>query len=277
MIKLNGELSVFSRFPNNETKVGKILNSMIKNKAFFKYEDDQDLFNLMLLKKYLDANDNRFSRSELIISYMPYSRMDRSEDDSPFTLKYVADFINDLKFDKVTVVEPHSDVTPALLNNVKVKFVTPDLIDSVKKDVGFDDENDCLMFPDAGATKRYSVGEGVNVVYGNKKRDFKTGEITHFELYGDVNAAGKKVIIVDDMSSFGGTFVKAAKALREQGFTEIYLLVAHAENSIFAGSLFDNIDKIFTTDSLLTEQDHWQNKKFKSQLKIFSLEELLNV
>ena len=54
----------------------------------------------------------------LIIPYMPYSRMDRTEGHTVFTLKYFANIINGLGFNKITVCEPHSDVTPALLNGM---------------------------------------------------------------------------------------------------------------------------------------------------------------
>lgn len=46
--------------------------------------------------------------------------MDRVKNpDEVFTLKYFCEFINDLKFDVVYVNDPHSDVSMALLNNVK--------------------------------------------------------------------------------------------------------------------------------------------------------------
>jgi ribose-phosphate pyrophosphokinase len=277
MLILNNQIIEFEKFPNGETQLIKdgIKGSQyVSNKVSFKYEDDSDLIKLMLLKNYL--NDLKFDYVDLLIYYMPYSRMDRSENNSPFTLKYVSNFINGLGFSEITVIEPHSDVTPALLNNVKVKYINFDLLPLVMEEVEFDKENDYLFFPDAGASKRYHDLKGFKQLVGHKDRDFKTGEIKSLKVVGDIEGDSNKVIIIDDLSSYGGTFVHSSKALKNLGFKEVYLLVAHAENSIFKGQLFDYVDKVFTTDSILTEHNHWHNKKFESKLKIYEVEELMN-
>lgn len=280
MISVNGREVKFEKFPNGETRM---ITDSIKNDWYyivdFKYEDDSDLIKLMFVKKYVDnmKTGELVRRISLTIFYMPYSRMDRSEEGSPFTLKYVTEFINGLNFDYVTVVEPHSDVTTALLDNVEAQFINFRLLPKVMKEVNFDVDNDYIMFPDLGASRRYKSLDTQNILIGHKVRDFKTGQINSLDLIGEVPLAkdGRKVIIVDDLSSYGGTFVHSAKKLREEGFEEIYLLVAHAENSIFKGELFNHIDKLFTTDSILTEQNNWENKKFEKQLKIYKIFEVL--
>lgn len=60
------------------------------------------------------------------------------------------------------------------------------------------------------------------------------------------------------------------------GFEEVYLLVVHAENSVFKKELFNHIDKLFTTDSIISEQDHWNNLKLKDKLHVFKLEDYVN-
>jgi ribose-phosphate pyrophosphokinase len=142
-------------------------------------------------------------------------------------------------------------------------------------EVKFNKNVDYLVFPDAGASKRYSSLKGFHTLVGHKHRDFETGEIKSLDIIGSFNKVGKKAIIVDDLSSYGGTFVKTSEALKSRGIEEIYLLVAHAENSIFKGKLFENINKVFTTDSILTEQNNSENEKFKSQLKIYDIEGVL--
>lgn len=289
MIKINDRLVEFKTFPNGETLLVKesLQNSIHENKEnaiHFKYESDADLIKLMFVKNHIDSLTGLFNmKFALYIYYMPYSRMDRSEDLSPFTLKHVAKLINDLNFNQVFVIEPHSDVTPAVLDRAESVFVNFDLIEKVKEEVGFDENEDYIMFPDAGASKRYSKMKAKNVAIGHKERDFETGKITGFNLIlNNGLATGNKVIIVDDMTSYGGTFVHSAKALAEKGFDEIYLLVAHAENSVLHGNpttgvnLFDHITKLFTTDSLITEQGNWEYQKFAPKLKIYSLEDYVN-
>ncbi|WP_371410263.1 ribose-phosphate pyrophosphokinase [Priestia megaterium] len=246
------------------------------NTVEFKFESDEDLLKLQFVKRYIDSLRTTVSRVELVIYYMPYSRMDRSEGGSPFTLKYVTEFINSLDFEKITVIEPHSDVTMALLDRAEPLYVTFDLLPTVMKEVGFDESVDYVVFPDAGASKRYSkIGDFCTLV-GHKDRDFATGKIQGLELIGINNRAGEKAVIVDDLSSYGGTFVATSKELRKMGVKEVYLLVAHAENSVFKGELFDHIDRLFTTDSIMSEQNKWENRKFDSKLKVYEVSNLIH-
>jgi ribose-phosphate pyrophosphokinase len=278
MISLNGEFEIkFESFPNGESK---LLTEGIEdnldetmNVIYFKYENDGDLIRLMFIKHYLDYHE---VPTDLVISYMPYSRMDRSEDYSPFSLKYIADFINNLNFNKVLIVEPHSDVTPAIIHRSIPYYINFDLLPKVEKEIGFDREQDYLFFPDAGAQKRYHNLRGYKQLVGFKDRDWETGEIKSLEVVGlkEPCPSIKKVLIVDDLSSYGGTFIHSGEKLKELGFEEIYLLVAHAENSIFERRLLqDNspITKVFTTDSILTKHTDWANKKYESKLKVYEV------
>jgi len=258
MIKLNGTVLHFTKFPNGETKMNE--TQIIRevgdyNNVFLTYEDDSDLIRLMLVRMYLG---NLGVCSQLSISYMPYSRMDRSKDNSAFTLQYVADFINALKFDAVTIFEPHSDVTPALINNCRVTYPSIEILGRVKKEIGFDEFHDVIYLPDSGAEKRYSSMITVrNSVVGIKHRNFETGRIERLQIVGDVPYKNFKAIMVDDLCSYGGTFVLGAKALQEAGASEIYLVVTHCENSIYDGEVFENdlIDKVFTTDSIIRKDE----------------------
>jgi|LakMenEpi03Aug12_release.lakeMendotaPanAssembly.Ray.scaffolds.fasta_scaffold513518_2 ribose-phosphate pyrophosphokinase len=57
----------------------------------------------------------------LKIPYFPAARQDRvCNVGEPLSVKVYADLINAMKFDRVVVFDPHSDVTPALINNVEV-------------------------------------------------------------------------------------------------------------------------------------------------------------
>src|SRR5437764_9384910 len=169
---------------------------------------------MMFLKNYLDHYS---IRNTLIIYYMPYSRMDRSEGGSPFTLKYVANFINSLKFNSIQVIEPHSDVTCAVLDNATPNYINYNLLFDVMKQVRFEPNHDSIVFPDSGAQKRYSNLKFKHTLIGNKKRDFETGRITSLDIIGEVGKIGNKAIIVDDLSSYGGTFIMTAETLRKKG------------------------------------------------------------
>ena len=274
MIKLNHKEVEFKQFPNNETYFNhnelKMTNDI--QKLYFKYENDSDLIKLMMLKNYLD--DMLYDDTVLFVSYMPYSRMDRSENNSPFTLKYISNFINQLNFRAVVVVEPHSDVTPALLNKCLPKFINFELITKVMDEIDFHFEKDYVFFPDAGAQKRYATMKGFKQLVGYKHRNFETGKIEYLKVVGDAEVTkDSKALIVDDLSSRGGTFMHSAKALKDMGFKEVHLLVAHAEETILFGEIpeSDLIDSVFTTDTIISRgMDGYKNK-----FKIYDIEELL--
>jgi ribose-phosphate pyrophosphokinase len=283
MIKVNGKEVEFIQFPNGETKL--VEESIEKGVALmfpkisFKYQDDSDLIKLMFVKNYLDSLGG-IGGETLTIYYMPYSRMDRSENNSAFTLKYIANFINYLNFERVRVVEPHSDVTPALINNVKPLYIGFDLLPIVMDSIGFNKNKDYIFFPDAGAGKRYASLKGFKQLVGHKHRDFQTGEIKSLKVVGELPEfpENSKVLIVDDLSSYGGTFLHSAKALKHIGFDKVYLQVAHAEDSIFDGQLFktDFVDGIYTTNTILSKNGIWLNKQYDSKLTVFDIEGVLS-
>ena len=176
--------------------------------------------------------------------------MDRVKNgDEVFTLKWFADFINALNFWNVIVLDPHSNVATALINNIHV--VQADEL--IQKAIdAIDADNLLLCYPDEGAAKRYSELIGAEYIFGIKHRDWRTGKIERLELTTPEKVAGRTVLIVDDICSRGGTFTYTAKALREAGAKEIFLYVSHCEDTILQGNVLTDgiISRVFTTDSI---------------------------
>ncbi|HDK7194938.1 TPA: ribose-phosphate pyrophosphokinase [Clostridium botulinum] len=256
MLKLNDKMVKVSKFPNGESKIEvKDLEVLQNNSIKLKYENNSDLIHLMFLKKYLDEKNKN---SKLIIMFMPYSRMDRTEDQTIFTLKYISQFINNLNFEYVMVLEPHSDVTPALIDKIWVQNISSNIVKNIMNRINFSDkQNDYLFFPDAGAKKRYQKQFSFkNVLSASKERDFETGRIKKLTIEGEIPQNPFRVIIVDDLCSKGGTFMLSAQKLKELGATDIRLAVAHCEDTIFKGDILKNelITKVYTTNSILTKQ-----------------------
>ena len=252
MVKLNGCNVVKGRFPNNEVDYVNICTSKEENKERWDvfeliYESNEDLFNLLVMKKRWDDAGWNFKKEKccLKIKYFPYCQMDREMPTHLFSLKYVAQIINELKFDNILVCDPHSNVLPALLNRCEVEY-------PVKK-VKFDNYN-LLFYPDNGAAKKYSEILDIPYRFGNKKRNLDTGEIICYEVIADkADIEGKRILIVDDMVMGGRTFVEAAKALREMGASQVDLYVTHLkpESRKFYNSKGSGlIDNIYSADTL---------------------------
>jgi ribose-phosphate pyrophosphokinase len=192
----------------------------------------------------------------LYMPYIPHARMDRVKNpDEVFTLKWFSKFINTLGFCKVTVRDPHSGVSTALIDRV-VCETAQRLVGEVMREMGT--YNPPLCYPDEGAMKKYSEQFNLPYVFGIKKRDWRTGELKGLELQNADIVQGKIVLIVDDICSKGGTFVRTAKELMKAGATKVFLYVTHCENSIFDGELLSStyngqplIERVFTTRSIL--------------------------
>lgn len=216
----------------------------------WRYDGDHECILLWYLVNHIRSNIHHGLFLQLTLPYIPNARMDRVKaDDEVFTLKWFADFINHLRFNKVVVLDPHSNVSTALINNVQV--VQP--YQYVKKAIdAINDKNLLLCYPDEGASKRYSDLMQSEYVFGIKHRDWRTGKIERLELTEPERVSGRNVLIVDDICSKGGTFTHMAKALKEAGAKDIYLYVTHCENTIFQGSVLTDglIRHVFTTGSI---------------------------
>ena len=208
---------------------------------------------MMFVKKHLDEFKVPCT---LFIWYMPYSRMDRKIEGDVFTLKYMCDFINWLKFEKVIVMEPHSEKTIQMLERVTDIYPVTDWIKDVQEKIGFT-EKDHIVFPDRGAFLRYGDMEYKNVCIMEKKRNPITGKIEYMGLReGQVNL-GSKCIIIDDICSKGGTAAWASKILRELGASEVYLLIAHCEKTVLKVKLLEGdcpFDKVYTSKSIMNRK-----------------------
>ena len=225
-----------------------------------RFESDADLFRLYVLTKSFQTTVRRTNGDSetvnpavLVLPYMPYSRADRSQDGSVFTLKYVCEFINDLNFQKVVVVEPHSRVTTQMLHRCVVVNGAKLLLDHIVQDRGDLGVDDWIVYPDRGAHERYqslvTPGFG-NIVMGTKVRDFETGKIESLKLPNMKVPEGSRALIIDDLCSRGGTFVWCAEGLREMGFATVELAVTHFEKAGYNRTLFDALNHIYTTDSM---------------------------
>lgn len=187
----------------------------------------------------------------LHMPYIPNARMDRVHDiDEVFMMKHFAKFLNDLNLTRVFVLDPHSDVSSALINNVVI--MSPEMyIAKVNHIV----KPDVVFFPDAGAKKRYgNMIEETPITYGEKVRDWKTGKITGYDVMNKELIKCKKMLIIDDICSYGGTFFHAANALEKLGATSVNLYVTHLEDSVSLGEFIQHplLDKIYTTKSIYT-------------------------
>jgi ribose-phosphate pyrophosphokinase len=202
----------------------------------------------------------------LLIPYFPAARQDRlMVAGEPLTVKIYADLINQLQLTKVTVFDPHSEVTAALLNNCET-ISNHTFINKVCHEIGSELK---LISPDGGALKKiYKLSTflgGMDVVECSKSRDVKTGQLAGFKVYAD-DLQGVDCLIVDDICDGGGTFIGLAEELKKKNAGKLYLAVSHGIFSKGFGEL-NVFEKIFTTNSFRDIDD--------AKVSVINLSEIL--
>ncbi len=186
----------------------------------------------------------------VFIPYFPAARQDRlMVKGEPLSVKVNAQLVNAMGLDQVYIFDPHSEVTPALLDNVEVIYN----YDFIRQVIAMQSkENLVLISPDGGALKKiYKLSEqlgGVPVIECSKVRDVATGKLQSFTVYAD-DLKGKNGLIVDDICDGGGTFIGLAQSLREKGIESLDIAVSHGIFSKGTGILLPYFDKIYTTNS----------------------------
>lgn len=207
----------------------------------------RDFMRLALVKEALDNLDGNININ-LSMFYTPFARADRrfSYGES-HSLKVFCKLLNTLKFQEVLIVDPHSDVCTALIDNVKVinqttcfKSLLP-FIDKVSSDF-------ILCAPDLGATKKIfdtvrAIGHE-DYLQAVKIRDVKTGNIAKCDIQcGDLK--GKDVVIVDDLCDGGASFKFLAEKLLTKSCGKVILFTSHGIYSKGLKPLEGYIDYIF--------------------------------
>lgn len=279
MIKINNQNIEIKHFPDGTQMLLDVDMSAIRARYLnqfpdrividWYYESDEECMTLWYLVNHIRKYDSNIV-IELYLRYIPNARMDRTKElKEVFTLKYFAKFINMLNFNHVYVLDPHSNVSTALIDRVIELDVTKP-INAVLFKFHVKNVNDVVIyFPDAGAMKRYKdfpLLKNKTIIHGEKDRDWKTGKILGISIY-DANGVkiesleGKDVLMIDDIISYGGTMAYSADKLKELGAGKVYAYATHVENSILdeeKGTLLKRlqdgtVEKVFTTDSLFTK------------------------
>lgn len=240
-----------------------------------RYNKIDDLFKIVL------ANDAArrmgFKNIELVLPYFPAARQDRvCNEGEPLTIKVFAEMINGCGFDKVTILCPHSEVTPALLNNVVVLDELQYVNAAVRANLSGHEFN--IVCPDAGAGKR--VGKIVqylshnngfvnfNLIRCEKVRDVKDGSLKEFFVQAD-DLKNFTTLICDDINSMAGTFIGLGKVLREKNCGKLMLFTSHSDCVNGIQRAVEFFDHVFTTNS----KRNWGGLSFlQEKITCFNIE-----
>lgn len=221
----------------------------------------RDMNDFMLLAQLVDAvrHVTDIAVSHLELAWLPWARQDRHMvNGDSFALKVFANQLNTLNFNKVLLLDPHSDAAAAAINNSVVIAQETCLMKSENLRQAISTGKLMLVAPDAGALKKiHNVAKASGArdyAILTKERDVATGNLTGFSLVSG-NVAGKDVLIVDDLCDAGGTFIGSAQVLRDAGARSVSLYVTHGVFSKGVENLLNNgIDAIYTTTSFASSE-----------------------
>ena len=269
MIKIAGNVVEIKHFPDGALLLKEDVDSwkanLNTNSICFEwyFENNEELVALQFLAAHFKEQGMRI---RLFMPYIPNARQDRRKNvEDIHILKYFAKIINAMGFDSIRVLDPHSTVAEALIDRLTILSPKEHIEIALKRVEKAEGTLPIMFYPDEGSMKRYSGMVTLPYMFGIKKRDWKTGEISGMSVEGEVeDIVNSSILICDDICSYGGTVYFSSLKLKELGTSNIYLYISHCENSILKGkfgkekvSLLDTglITKVYTTNSLYTGKD----------------------
>lgn len=202
---------------------------------------------LMELLIFVDALKRSSARSIIaVIPYFGYARQDRrGMEREPITAKLVADLLQRSGVTRILTMDLHTEQIQGFFDiPVDNLYARPVLVEAVRKL-----RPNQVVTPDVGSIKlACAFAEKLNIDFAViDKRRVNANEVES-ALVGDVYQ--KRVLLVDDMCSTGGTLKKAALVCKRAGASAVFAAVTHG---LFIGN-FENsgIEKIIMSNTVPT-------------------------
>lgn len=202
-------------------------------------------------------------RITAVIPYFGYARQDRKEKPRvAITAKLVADLLQAAGAHRVLTVDLHASQIMGFFNiPVDNLYARPVMLKYIRDNYNLEDL--VIVSPDAGGVARaraFAKRLDVNIAIIDKRRNVPN-EVAEMNVIGDVK--GKKAILIDDIVDTGGTLVKAAEALLNNGAVEVSACCTHG---VFSGGALtllrgSALSKVIVTDTIhhdgLKEESEW--------------------
>ncbi len=202
---------------------------------------------LMELLIFVDALKRSSARSIIaVIPYFGYARQDRrGMGREPITAKLVADLLQRSGVTRILTMDLHTEQIQGFFDiPVDNLYARPVLVEAVRKL-----QPNQVVTPDVGSIKlACAFAEKLNIEFAViDKRRVNANEVES-ALVGDVYQ--KRVLLVDDMCSTGGTLKKAALVCKRAGASAVFAAVTHG---LFIGN-FENsgIEKMIMSNTVPT-------------------------
>ena len=168
-------------------------------------------------------------RITVIVPFYGYARQDKKHRGrEPISARLMADLFKAAGADRLMTVDLHTSQIQCFFDGpVDHLFALPLLADHVASRVSTDQIT--VVSPDAGRVRvaeRWTDVLGAPLAIIHKRRDPDVpNQVRVFEVVGDVK--DRVCVVVDDMIDTGGTIVKAAETLFENGAKDVIVAATH--------------------------------------------------
>ena len=259
-----GDIELF-KFSNDESFVK--INDNVRGADVFviqptSYPVNDSLMDLLIIIDALKRASAQ--RINCVIPYYAYARSDKKDQPRvPITAKLVADLITVAGADRVVTVDLHADQIQGFFNiPVDHLYAIPSFARYFKSIMQMEDI--VVVSPDSGGANRArALAKRLNcsLAIGDKRRSGNEDKSELLNVIGDV--AGKTAILFDDIVDTGGSLIKMARALEDQGAKKIFAACTHGVLSDKAIEALENspIEKLFITNTIQLDERKSRCKK----------------
>jgi len=193
-------------------------------------------------------------RITVIVPFYGYARQDKKHRGrEPISARLMADLFKAAGADRLMTVDLHTSQIQGFFDGpVDHLFALPLLAEHVASRVATDQIT--VVSPDAGRVRvaeRWTDVLGAPLAIIHKRRDPDVpNQVRVFEVVGDVK--NRVCVVVDDMIDTGGTIVKAAETLFENGAKDVIVAATHGILSDPARDRLQQsqISEVVVTDTL---------------------------
>lgn len=279
---------LLEKFSNTEIRVE--INENIRNEDVFiiqtgGYNDDYSINDfIMECLIMIDACKRSMAKSiTLIMPCYAYARQDKKDESrAPISAKLFANLLETAGINRLVVMDLHASQIQGFFDIPVDNIYSFPIMNEYFKNNYFKDltqkqiqEQYVLVSPDAGAIKRtlkFAKLMKLNAVFMHKERNYEiSNTVDNMFIVGNPEALkNKTAIILDDMCDTGGTLVKCASLLKENGASNVICCVTHG---ILSGPAISRIQDSSAIDTMIVTNSMEQTDFEK--LKIIDVSSLL--
>jgi len=213
-------------------------------------------------------------RITVIVPFYGYARQDKKHRGrEPISARLMADLFKAAGADRLMTVDLHTSQIQGFFDGpVDHLFALPLLAEHVASRVSTDQIT--VVSPDAGRVRvaeRWTDVLGAPLAIIHKRRDPDVpNQVRVFEVVGDVK--DRVCVVVDDMIDTGGTIVKAAETLFENGAKDVIVAATHG---ILSDPARDRLQQSEITEVVVTDTLPIPSERQFDKLTVLSIAPIL--